>query len=269
MSFLESLRSASLNGQDLTFFDDNGQDVKVENATQVEIQDVKFSLAEPSGYKNYSINTMVYFYLSKSLDHQTYLSSVLQVAPTTAVALDPISMLDRKGILDYLSGATSALAGSTLVKEESRKNKYLTNVKNKKFTLFVRSRERTLRNSTSILLSKSGRGFSGIRETVSSLMALKKKEKSSLNNPAQKVSPKMEFVPLIVIPSAVQSLITMYNVKDLLQFQKYIPGENYRSQGIDKPVSVYIERDGSKISPNLPVKYQVIDSVDKLKPADW
>lgn len=269
MSLLESLRSSSLGKHELKFLDENEQKVELEKATQVEIENSKFSLADGSGYKTYSTMTIVYFYLSRSLDHQNYLSSVFELAPSTAVPLDPISMLDRKDILDYLTGITSTCAGVGSIKSEAKKNKYLTAIKNKKFTAFVRSRERTLRNSTTQLLTRSGRGFNGIREMASSIISFKKKEKTSSNTLAPKVAPKIEFVPLIVIPSAVQSLITMYNVKDLLQFQKFIPGETYRSQGLDKPVSVYIERDASKIGSNLPKKYQVIDSVDKLKPADW
>lgn len=269
MSLLESLRSASLAKNELIFLDENDQKVELEKATQVGIDNSNFSLADGSGYKTYSTMTIVYFYLSRDLDHQNYLSSVLELAPSTAVPLDPISMLDRKDILDYLTGVTSTCAGVSPVKAEPKKNKYLTAIKNKKFTAFVRSRERTLRNSTTLLLARSGRGFSGIREMAASLISLKKKEKTGSSAPAPKVATKIEFVPLIVIPSAVQSLITMYNVKDLLQFQKFIPGETYRSQGMDKPVSVYIERDASKIGAKLPTKYQVIDSVDKLKPADW
>jgi hypothetical protein len=269
MSLLETLRSASLGGDDLIFKSQDDQNVGLEKATQVEIKDSKFSLSENSGYKTYNAMTIVYFYLSKSLDHQNYLTSVLETAPSTAVPLDPVSMLDRKDILDYVTGVTSTCAGVIPVKAEPKKNKYLTVIKNKKFTAFVRSRERMLRNSTTVLLSRSGRGFSGIREMAAAFISQKKKEKAGSNAPATKAASKIEFVPLIVIPSAVQSLITMYNVKDLLQLQKFIPGETYRSQGMDKPVSVYIERDASKIGATLPVKYQVIDSVDKLKPADW
>jgi parafibromin len=269
MSILELLRSASLGGHDLIFLNEDDKIVEFEKATKVQVEDSKFNLSQDSGYKTYSAMTIVYFYLSKSVDHQNYLSSVFEIAHSTAVPLDPISMLDRKDILDYLTGVTSTCVGVSPVKVEQKRTKYLTVIKNKKFTAFVRNRERGSRNSNTVLLAKPGRGFNGIRETAAAFISLKKKEKAGSNATAPKATPKMEFVPLIVIPSAVQSLITMYNVKDLLQFQKFIPGETYRSQGMNKPVSVYIERDASKIGAKLPVKYQVIDSVDKLKPTDW
>ncbi|XP_014242740.1 parafibromin [Cimex lectularius] len=72
--------------------------------------------------------------------------------------------------------------------------------------------------------------------------------------------------PIIVIPSANTSLITMYNAKEILQDLKYVSTEEKRKLGEKRANEVLLQRrkDG-----NLTVPYRVIDNPGKLSQTDW
>ncbi|XP_013421430.1 parafibromin-like [Lingula anatina] len=72
--------------------------------------------------------------------------------------------------------------------------------------------------------------------------------------------------PIIIIPAATTSLITMYNAKDILQDLKFVSTEDKRAQGTKRDNEVLIQRgkDGGTTVP-----YRIIDSIAKLNPDDW
>ncbi|XP_074654028.1 parafibromin-like isoform X2 [Tubulanus polymorphus] len=72
--------------------------------------------------------------------------------------------------------------------------------------------------------------------------------------------------PIIIIPAATTSLITMFNAKDILQDLKFISTEEKRSRGTKRDNEVLIQRqkDG-----NLTVPYRIIDNPSKLSQDDW
>ena len=77
---------------------------------------------------------------------------------------------------------------------------------------------------------------------------------------------------ITIVPAATQSLITLYNVKEFLIDQKFIPTDDIRKNGVKKPPQVMITRDPKKLSPlanKHAAKFLVVDSVDTLKPQDW
>ncbi|XP_033642899.1 parafibromin-like isoform X1 [Asterias rubens] len=72
--------------------------------------------------------------------------------------------------------------------------------------------------------------------------------------------------PIIIIPAATTSLITLYNTKDILQDLKFFTSEEKKAQGARKENDVLIQRrkeDGST------VPYRVMDTINKLTPQDW
>lgn len=75
--------------------------------------------------------------------------------------------------------------------------------------------------------------------------------------------------PIIILPNASSSLITMHNGPRLLKDSYYVtPNEArqaMREAGKSKPNMMTIER----ATPSGPRRYHVLDSVDKLKPGDW
>ncbi|KAJ1974895.1 accessory factor associated with RNA polymerase II [Dimargaris xerosporica] len=74
-------------------------------------------------------------------------------------------------------------------------------------------------------------------------------------------------IPLVIVPAAATSLLTMYNVKDFLENQTFVPTQVLREQGMRKESQLTIER--ARIGNPKPLLYHVVDSVDRFKPDDW
>lgn len=72
--------------------------------------------------------------------------------------------------------------------------------------------------------------------------------------------------PIIIIPSSPNSLITMFNAKDILQELKFVTQEEKRASGSQRENEVLLQRrkDG-----NTSVPYRVVDQPGKLTPLDW
>lgn len=72
--------------------------------------------------------------------------------------------------------------------------------------------------------------------------------------------------PIIIIPSSLNSLITMYNAKEILQDLRFITTDEKRSLGLQRENEILLQRrkDG-----NLTVPYRVVDQPSKLTPQDW
>lgn len=72
--------------------------------------------------------------------------------------------------------------------------------------------------------------------------------------------------PIIIIPAATTSLITMYNVKDILQDLKFVTTDQKRAEGCPRENEVLLQR--SKEA-NITVPYRIIDNPAKLTSQDW
>lgn len=72
--------------------------------------------------------------------------------------------------------------------------------------------------------------------------------------------------PIIVIPAGTTSLITMYNVKDILQDLKFITSEQKKAQGCPREMEVLLQRTKEA---NTTVPYRIIDNPAKLTVQDW
>lgn len=72
--------------------------------------------------------------------------------------------------------------------------------------------------------------------------------------------------PIIIIPSSPNSLITMFNAKDILQDLKFVTQEEKRAGGAQRENEILLQRrkDG-----NTSVPYRVVDQPGKLTPQDW
>uniref|UniRef100_A0A8C7MG11 Parafibromin n=1 Tax=Oncorhynchus kisutch TaxID=8019 RepID=A0A8C7MG11_ONCKI len=80
--------------------------------------------------------------------------------------------------------------------------------------------------------------------------------------------------PIVIIPAATTSLITMLNAKDLLQDLKFVTPEEKKKQGIQRDNEVLLQRRKDQIQPggatlSVTVPYRVIDQPLKLAPQDW
>ncbi|XP_067893811.1 parafibromin [Heterodontus francisci] len=80
--------------------------------------------------------------------------------------------------------------------------------------------------------------------------------------------------PIIIIPAATTSLITMLNAKDLLQDLKFFPSDEKKKQGCQRENEILIQRRKDQVQPggaaiSVTVPYRVIDQPLKLLPQDW
>ena len=82
----------------------------------------------------------------------------------------------------------------------------------------------------------------------------------------QKSGKKISRTPIIIIPSAPKSLITMYNAKEILQDLKFVATEDKRASGFKRENEVLIQR---RKEAGLTVPYRIVDNPSRLTNAEW
>ncbi|XP_017071818.1 parafibromin [Drosophila eugracilis] len=83
--------------------------------------------------------------------------------------------------------------------------------------------------------------------------------------PANGPTKRPSRTPIIIIPSANTSLITMLNVKDILQELRFMSTAEKKMQGCQRESEVLLQRKRN----NQTVSYRVIDNPIKLSQQDW
>ncbi|VDM22686.1 unnamed protein product [Hydatigera taeniaeformis] len=78
--------------------------------------------------------------------------------------------------------------------------------------------------------------------------------------------PRASRVPIIIIPAAPTSLITMLNATDILQDLQFVSTEEKRSQGCRRDNELLIHR---RKPDGRTVPYRVIDQPNRLQPDEW
>uniref|UniRef100_A0A8D3A9M2 Parafibromin n=1 Tax=Scophthalmus maximus TaxID=52904 RepID=A0A8D3A9M2_SCOMX len=121
------------------------------------------------------------------------------------------------------------------------------------------SRERVWRTRTTILQSTGKEGASARKAQTPAL---------------QPVPRPGSRTPIVIIPAATTSLITMLNAKDLLQDLKFVTSEEKKKGGIQRDNEVLLQRRKDQIQPggatlSVTVPYRIIDQPLKLAPQDW
>ena len=84
--------------------------------------------------------------------------------------------------------------------------------------------------------------------------------------PQQKPGKKVSRTPIIIIPAAPKSIITMFNVKEILEDLKFVSTEEKRAAGTKRENDVLIQR---RKEGGLTVPYRVLDNPGKLTNAEW
>jgi len=82
----------------------------------------------------------------------------------------------------------------------------------------------------------------------------------------QKGGKRVSKTPIIIIPAAPKSLITMYNAKDILQDLRFVSTEEKRASGGKRENDVLIQR---RKEGGLTVPYRVLDNPGRLNNAEW
>ncbi|KAF1759357.1 hypothetical protein GCK72_015823 [Caenorhabditis remanei] len=71
--------------------------------------------------------------------------------------------------------------------------------------------------------------------------------------------------PIIIVPSAMNTMINMYNAKDILQGLGYVSVDQKRKESNKKPTDLVIQRQKNGQTYNI----RIIDNAEKLAPEDW
>ncbi|KAF9433452.1 hypothetical protein BGZ76_009443, partial [Entomortierella beljakovae] len=324
---LSLLREFTISKKPITLMNEGGNLVtELTEAANVVFADDKqtsqFPRSTPTNYRRgasdetYTLETLL-FLLQRA--HQSVAEYSLEGAQK---GIPIVSILDKRGVLDYLTGVTATSthivyqssesnkrSGDGVVDDKqddpSKKQKSATSSghgdENEILRLII-SRERLARTTASVL--RGNKSFANIQKIGASIL-LKSKAKeektpakktdarqsgatlpsttsssrpstgsgSSATRPstsglASKSKSSASRIPIIIVPAAMTSMITMYNVKQFLEEQLFVDSEETRSKVGNKPPRITIER---RQKPNETHKtpYHVIDSTEKMRDEDW
>ncbi|XP_027361466.1 protein CDC73 homolog isoform X2 [Abrus precatorius] len=241
----------------------------------------------------YTLETLVHYIKNHHLKHTEYFQN------TIALGIPSVTLPDRKPLLQYLQGILSSTDSIEYRPEDPSfapnhplSDDHLHKLDDFDFISMIKAAERPLKDRQSLLECKS-------RDFYSVLVAATKREeerqrldsqqrkdglvaKSRLMgadddlgyDPAPK--PKMHFkgskigegVPIILVPSAFQTLITIYNVKEFLEDGVYIPTDvKVKQMKGARPDCVTVQKKLSR--DRVVTAYEVRDKPSSLKPEDW
>ncbi|XP_065863277.1 protein CDC73 homolog [Euphorbia lathyris] len=272
----------------------------------------------------YTLETLVYYIQKSHLKYTDYLQSA------RALGLTPISFVDRKPLLEYLTGQSSATDsivfplpqqqqqlqlpqqnpnGDIAFSHEYRPDDPVVlrdvavtdSAKEDDFITMIYSLERPLKDRESLLECKN-RDF----YTVLVASTRREEERQRIESQQRKdglvaksrlmgsdergigygdemgydaaSKPKLhlkggkfgEGVPIILVPSAFQTLITIYNVKEFLEDGIYIPTDvKVKQMKGTRPDCVTVQKKFSTDRNRVMTAYEVRDKPSALKAEDW
>ncbi|KAF2940543.1 hypothetical protein DAI22_03g280200 [Oryza sativa Japonica Group] len=212
--------------------------------------------------------------------------------------IPPVSLPDRKTFLDFLrhghhSLPTDPLLPSALPSFAPEPQPAMPEEPegDKASGAYIRALERTLKDRNA-LLDARGRDFLAVlqnatrreeerRRNKDSAPSSARHEPSSAAAAAAMAKPKVErsfgdgFVPIILVPSASQTLITIYNVREFLEDGVFVPSdERMRAmKGSGKPECVMVQKKlirGERAGAGGgATTFEVRDKPASLKADDW
>lgn len=130
----------------------------------------------------------------------------------------------------------------------------------------VLAEERPLATRITVLQNPKKDFSAAIQKFNDAVAATEQAAKEKAHDKSSQSSSSSSNIPIIVVPAALSSVITMYNVKEFLEHGVYRPSADY--DGKPKPTMVQVSRK-SHYDPSRTVVWHVIDDVSKLKPAEW
>ncbi|KAI8347465.1 RNA pol II accessory factor, Cdc73 family-domain-containing protein [Mortierella sp. GBAus27b] len=311
---LSLLREFTIAKKPITLINATGTLVtELTDATHVVFKDdtqtYTFPRTTPTNYRRgasdemYTLETLL-FLLQRA--HQSVAEYSLEGAQKH---IPIVSILDKRSVLDYLTGATATAPNivhpSTETSKrprddatddqqdgETKRRKSITQTgrpdENEMVRLII-SRERLARTTASILRGK--KSFANIQKIGASIL-LKSKSKdekapakkgdqkpsgaaptSSSSRPAATPAPASSAssqnksrssssrVPIIIVPAALTSMLTMYNAKQFLEEHSFVDSLDIRNKGESKPARLVVE--------HRKKQYHIFDNADNFKPEDW
>ncbi|KQK13868.2 hypothetical protein BRADI_1g12980v3 [Brachypodium distachyon] len=237
----------------------------------------------------YPLSAAVFLAQHNDLKHTDF----LQAARLRRIP--PVSLPDRKTFLDFLQYGDNSLPSEPLLpsslppfSQDAQPPPPEESIADEASTAHIRSLERPLKDRNAILDAR-GRDFLAIYHSV-----LRREEERVRNKDSAPPSgrhepsvtavalanPKVEkvvgdgFVPIILVPSASQTLITIYNVREFLEDFVFVPSEERMRamKGSPKPECVTVQKKhrGERMgAAGGPVSFEVRDKPASLKPDDW
>ncbi|KAK4266323.1 hypothetical protein QN277_027265 [Acacia crassicarpa] len=249
----------------------------------------------------YTLETLVHYIKNHHLRHPDYIQN------TVSLGIPPVSLPDQKRLLEYLQGKISSTDSIEYRPEEpafaaNRVSTDLTIVSDEKkldFMSMIKAAERPLKDREALLECRN-------RDFYSVLVAATKREEERQRIESQQrkdglvaksrlmgaderglgfademgydatTKPKMhlkgskigEGVPIILVPSAFQTLIAIYNVKEFLEDGVYIPTDvKVKQMKGARPDCVTVQKKLSR--DRVVTAYEVRDKPSTLKAEDW
>ncbi|KAF7732025.1 accessory factor associated with RNA polymerase II [Apophysomyces ossiformis] len=292
MDPLRLLREFTMANKPVILVNSNEEIVNsVAQATKVSFDTHTFPRQAPTAFRKgaagedvYTLDTLIFLVQNAHLDNSAYFKEC------RAQDIEHVSIIDKKKILDYLTGKIDSLPNIADVRtsgkrprDEDEKDLVPADKKGKTTTskaddaAFVKgvlAIERVLKTKESVM--RGTRDFSSAIALTQKLLfgkgvgrsSSKSGSRHSSSQPSQhttKLSSK-DKIPLIIVPAAPTAKLTLYNIKQFLEESKFVDSQTLRESGVRKPEQVTVERrkpDGQI------VPYHVVDSIVNLKQSDW
>ncbi|KAI8904716.1 hypothetical protein EDD86DRAFT_277914 [Gorgonomyces haynaldii] len=240
----------------------DGQEVPIDQATHISLYNLSYAIDQESGYKEYSVGSVIHFYVNMDMEPAKYLQHMVDLN------MQSISFVDRKDLKDFLMGGSSQFVDKggqqdVLGFDLAQKQRELGDdvLKDVQIMEKINSMTRTINTRTSILCVP--KNFTQIQTQSMKLFVENegKNLKRKMQQPTKDKQQKKRQHAIIIVPAGAQSLISLYNVKDFLLNKKFIPSQTYRDNGEPKPLKVSFKIDD--------VTYDVYDAVDTFSSRDW
>ncbi|KAL1932004.1 hypothetical protein VTP01DRAFT_9060 [Rhizomucor pusillus] len=282
---LAILRECTRNSHKITFKNESGEPVsKISEATTIHFDDQNVSFPadaattfkKSSSSETYKLNALVFLIQNPN----PFDSSYVKECQTEKV--DMVSFIDRRIAIDYLQGkidsaaniAVGAEAGSKRGGGYGEEDYDIVERPEKRQKGFTAESEETINRVREMQLPVKGfsrddvmRGRKSFEKFIDYAdLVLKGKGPVEQTQEKDKAHiPKKDRIPIIIVPAAPTSKITLHNIKHYLEDSEWIDPIELREKGLRKPEQVTVERkkDGKT------VVYHVVDNVKKFKPTDW
>ena len=234
--FINEFRDSIIKNQPYKLFIQTNLTEDLLKATHIQFQGPKRILTDESGYKQYDSTTILFFYKNKQLDHPKYLQ-ICSSVDFNGKQMESVAFMDRKDLLDYLVGNTSssnnikqsgkkALDSSVFGFDLNEKRSQISQLLKDDYEIVkkIKLLQRTVNTPESILCCAGNRNFSNIEKEAiptfnNSFKAGKLQQKKNIEK---------KLLPIIIVPAAAQSLLTLLNVKEFLMVLVH-PTKNLRS----------------------------------------
>ncbi|XP_010551717.1 PREDICTED: protein CDC73 homolog [Tarenaya hassleriana] len=328
MDPLSVLREFTIRGEDLDRIERVGDEYRFGS-------ECSFPCAAETAYRSksgslYTLEALVHYVKNQHLKHGEYMQS------TVKNAVPAVTLLDRKPLLDYLTGRVASsdsidflLLQQQNAQSQKKNEEYRPDQDNSAFVsrenaiedmevedfgkpgedvdyvMLIRSNERPLKSREAILECKNRDFYSVLvnstkreeeRQRIESqqrkdglvaksrLMGAEERgvvgfggsgDNSGFDaNPKPKLHLKSgkigEGVPIILVPSAFQTLITIYNVKEFLEDGVFIPTDvKAKQMKGPKPDCITVQKKFSRDRERVVTAYEVRDKPSALKQDDW